>query len=228
MSIASVMLYVGCSSSDSSTSVQEENGSFTQEDNGTFKDPRDGKTYKTVKIDGLDDQVWMAENLNYKMDNSYCYDDDPANCEKYGRLYTWETAKEACPPGWHLPTRGEFETLIANVGGKDVPGKMLKSTTGWEDDDGRSGNGTDAYGFNVLPAGAHDSHGSAYPNAGEGARFWSASEGQEFGGQHLYLNYGDNILLFERGGHGRKAFSSLSPGLMLTHLSLFARSCRPV
>ena len=74
----------------------------------------------------------MAENLNYETKDSYCYENDPANCEKYGRLSTWEAALNACPPGWHLPSREEFETLVANVGGSDIAGINLKSTTGWK------------------------------------------------------------------------------------------------
>mgnify|MGYP003552670525 CR=1 FL=1 len=90
----------------------------------TLTDPRDGKTYKIVKIGN---QTWMAENLNVKTKDSWCYDDEESNCKKYGRLYTRRAAMKACPSGWHLPSKSEFETLIEAVGGKSEAGKMLKS-----------------------------------------------------------------------------------------------------
>lgn len=58
---------------------------------GTMTDDRDGKVYKTfsIEVEG-ETYTWLAENLNYAVDNSWCYEDDPANCEKFGRLYsTW-------------------------------------------------------------------------------------------------------------------------------------------
>ena len=152
----------------------------------SMKDPRDGKTYKTVKIGK---QVWMAENLNYDIKHSYCYDDDPENCEKYGRLYTWVAANYVCPEGWHLPTKEEFEILMSNVGGIETAGKMLKSKQGWDSYEHefehalQDGNGIDKYGFNVLPAGDRYYDYDFY-RAGKNAYFWCATESGE---NHAYL-----------------------------------------
>ena len=112
---------------------------------GSFTDSRDGQSYKTVTIGS---QTWMAENLNYKTDKSYCYGDVESNCSKYGRLYMYDV-ETPCPSGWHLPTKAEFETLLSAVGGESTAGAKLKSTSGWSN----SGNGSDDYSFSALPAG---------------------------------------------------------------------------
>ena len=130
-------------------------------------DSRDGQVYKTVKIGS---QTWMAENLNYETAESYCYEDKSANCDKYGRLYTWAAAMEACPGGWHLPSVDEFEALINAVGGKSTAGQKLKSKTGWKED----GNGTDVYSFTALPAGVRNESGK-YSREGANADFWSTA-----------------------------------------------------
>jgi uncharacterized protein (TIGR02145 family) len=80
---------------------------------GFFTDPRDGQTYNVIEIGG---QMWLGENLNYVTDSSYCYDHNPENCNKYGRLYSWNVAKRACPDGWHLPTDEEWKVLERTLG----------------------------------------------------------------------------------------------------------------
>ena len=146
---------------------------------GSFTDTRDNKTYKTVKIGT---QTWMAENLNYDVPGNdttdVCYDNKPDNCQKYGRLYDGETAKKACPSGWHLPSREEWEALEATAGGDGYKYK-LKAKSGWMENDG-----TDEYGFSALPGGKHgyldpeaceDGCEPSFWDAGSAGRWWSST-----------------------------------------------------
>lgn len=145
---------------------------------GTVKD-KDGNVYRTVKIGK---QVWMAENLKLKTSDSWCYDDKVANCKKYGRLYTWKAALQACPSGWHLPSKTNFEMLFDAVGGESKAGKMLRSKTGWN----FSRNNTDAYSFSALPAGYRLSN---YSAEGSCANFWGSTK---YGSRDAYSMFVEN------------------------------------
>ena len=72
----------------------------------TFYDERDGKIYKLEQVNG---KTWFKENLNFKTNESYCYDNKESNCDEFGRLYTYKAALNACPSGFHLPNKIEIE-----------------------------------------------------------------------------------------------------------------------
>jgi len=132
-------------------------------------------------------QTWMAENLNYTADSSWCYLRNPSYCETYGRLYTWKSAmaglessgtepsgvQGVCPSGWHLPSFAEWRTLRdyadANSGG-DPSGYHLKSTSGWLDD----GNGSDAFGLSLTPGG-YDPFDHLFEALGTMGTWWSST-----------------------------------------------------
>jgi uncharacterized protein (TIGR02145 family) len=113
----------------------------------------------------------MGENLNYNANGSKCYNNSESNCQKYGRLYNWSTAKSACPRGWHLPSDVEWTRLTDFIGGSSTAGTMLKAASGWNS----NGNGTDEYGFSALPGGSGYSDGS-FGNVGDFGPWWSATE----------------------------------------------------
>jgi len=140
--------------------------------NGQICDTRDYQIYKTVFIDN---ETWMAQNMNYQTGNSWCYKDKPENCDKYGRLYDWNTAKSVCPEGWHLPTIGAIDSLIDHAGkfhtDNDVE-KGLKSTEGWNSPEE---NGDDYWHFSVIPGGGWNSM-FEYRGEGTAAYFWSNTE----------------------------------------------------
>ena len=181
-------------------SITVNNGGGT----GTFTDPRDGQTYATVNIGS---QTWMAENLNYITANSWTYDDDPANGDVYGRLYTWDAAMNGeassnnvpsgvpgvCPPGWHLPSDAEWDILVNYLGGSGVAGGKMKETgtTHW---DSPNIDATNSNGFTALPGGRH-SFGS-FNGLGYESHWWSStvsSGGWYPWGRSLY--HGDGLVV---------------------------------
>lgn len=165
-----------------SNSTEISSSSWPQYSYGQLIDERDGHVYKTVKIGK---QTWMAENLNYAYTQpvkiasktidsaSFCNNNEPDSCAKYGRLYVWEAAvgcvnesinsrfdenfkhRGICPENWHIPSINEWETLIEESHFSAID---LRSTSGWLN----GFIGSDTFGFNSLPAGLYDVSGSGY------------------------------------------------------------------
>ena len=149
---------------------------------------------------------------------SWCFgkkdNGDSSTCDVAGRLYTWAAAMDSagvwstngkgcgynrpcsstapvrgiCPEGWHLPTSYEFDLLRIAVGGTSISGEVLKSTSGWDDYDGESGNGTDSFGFSALPAGYGNLNGY-FDNDGKYANFWTSTDFNIYNAYLLYFSY---------------------------------------
>ena len=146
----------------------------------TITDVRDGTVYPTVLIG---EQCWLAKNLGFETTDSWCYDNDPANCLTYGRLYRWEAIMNGattsnnvpsgvqgiCPPGWHIPSKNEWTILVEHIGLEDRVGYEIKATSGWHD----FGNGNNSSGFNALPAGSGS--GDYFSNITRHSSFWSST-----------------------------------------------------
>jgi uncharacterized protein (TIGR02145 family) len=148
------------------------------QETGTFKDPRDGKVYKTVKIES---QWIMAENLAYKpiSGNFWTYDNKPNNLEKYGYMYDWETAKIIAPKGWHLPSKEEWEQFYKALGNDASKVYEAIKTNG-------------SSGFNSVLSGYRHDDGK-YSFEGSTAHFWSSTAESEFNAWNFNC-YGDDKL----------------------------------
>ena len=184
-----------------------------------FCDDRDSSLYTFALFDEKNSipVTIMAENLHYKVDGSYCKDNDTSNCALYGRYYSWDAATEGnvCPTGWHLPDTTEWNRLKNQVwlGSNGIytdstMGKALKSKSGWSSYvvdtvlvDGEkdtvmvSGNGESYKGFNALPVGIGISTGAVlisddFRTEGFGnlAYFWTSTSQPE-GGAYAYIYY---------------------------------------
>jgi uncharacterized protein (TIGR02145 family) len=119
---------------------------------------------------------------------AWCYyDNDPANGETYGKLYNWHAVNDPrglAPEGWHVPSDDEWTILTDNLGGEDVAGTKMKSTSGWEKD----GNASNESGFAGLPGGSRNYNG-AFSNIGNNGYWWSYTEIDTSIAWNRYLNY---------------------------------------
>jgi len=169
--------------------------SFSQQ-TAKFKDVRDDKVYKTVKIGN---QTWMTENLAFNADsNCWAYDNDQSFVAKYGYLYNWKTAKKACPAGWHLPNKEEFETLLNNCGGSGKEAYKALFPGG-------------SSGFSAQ-FGGYGYGNSGFGGIGELAYFWSSSEesGYSEDEETGELSYHESACDLEFNSYYSKAYISVS------------------
>jgi len=176
-------LSVSCSGNSDTSTHYCSGGAMKEYGSVTYGE----QTYRTVVIGR---QTWMAENFNYEAEGSKCYDDDPSNCAKYGRLYNWETAMTACPSGWHLPSLAEYNTLSNYVRAasncSNCDAAKLKATNGWV-----SYNSTDEYGFSALGGGYGFTGGAGFNYIGHQGYWWIATNttyGNEPSAYVWYMN----------------------------------------
>jgi uncharacterized protein (TIGR02145 family) len=184
MALAMAFTFLACGK-------KPEEGSLTYE----------GKTYKTVKIG---EQTWMAENLNFAANGGTCYDNDPANCDKYGRLYSWADAmafntscnkggcasdiqphhRGICPPGWCIPSEADWGQLIDYVGGSSK--RLVKAGLATFPAGGRITNGSfeNRYGWEWW---------STHEKSGTAIKLVNATTNQAFVGfsSYFYNDYMD-------------------------------------
>jgi uncharacterized protein (TIGR02145 family) len=166
-----------------------------------------GKVYTTVQIGS---QCWLRENLDVGIMvpgaqsqtangtiEKYCYGDSATNCNIYGGLYQWsevmqydtiQGARGICPPGWHVPSLAEVETLSVAVGGDGNALKEIGQGYG-------GGAGTNTSGFSVLLAGYRLGTGS-FDYLGRYAQLWTSTRADATTARNLFLYYlSPNVVL---------------------------------
>lgn len=130
------------------------------------------------------DEEWIRAGWSGKPAWRY-YDDDPTNGLTYGKLYNWYAVNDPrriCPEGYRVPSENDWQVLIDYLGGEEVAGEKMKSTSGWDEfrnmneENKKNGNGTNESGFSALPAGslAHNSQIESFKSLGSLGGWWSS------------------------------------------------------
>jgi uncharacterized protein (TIGR02145 family) len=169
---------------------------------------KDSSIYNTVKIGT---QEWMTEDLNVshfrngdsipevespdswkvaseKGKPAWCfYQDNPIQGGNYHRLYNWYAVNDPrglAPVGWRIPTDSEWEVIQTYLGGVNLAGDKMKSSSGWAS----NGNGTNESGFTGFPGGFRDDEGP-FKEIGKCGFWWSSSESIPNNAWSRYLYY---------------------------------------
>lgn len=158
----------------------------------TFSDNRDNQTYEYVEIG---DRTWMAENLNYSTPTSCYYENDSLNNHSFGKLYTWDEAQTACPSGWHLPTRADWNELEQfwrnNLKQTDNSSfaKALKSIDSNQWEEVKYGN--NSTGFNGSGSGHYDSNFNSFSSLKRSAFYWTKDMDESTSNGIVLTYYGE-------------------------------------
>jgi uncharacterized protein (TIGR02145 family) len=132
-----------------------------------------GQFIPTIKVGELQ---WTAANLSvthYRdgtaipASHVFVYDDSEANASKYGRLYSWTAVNSGklCPVGWRVPTKADWESLLAVYSGKSLKAVVDTWTT----------NADNQSSFSGVPGGIADGNGG-YDGKGDYTYIWTATE----------------------------------------------------
>lgn len=176
------------------------NCSKKMDTNNNFSTSLEGKGVRSKLM--LDGRVWMTENLSIDISESYCQQDATLNCDHYGRLYTWQAAKNSCNmlgDEWRLPTNEEWQTMAKSYGGIYTD----------SEDRGKSAyfsllEGGDAE-FNALLGGNREANGN-YERLGAHGFYWTATEYDST--EAWFYNFGKgSTLLNHHTGDKQRALS---------------------
>jgi uncharacterized protein (TIGR02145 family) len=160
-----------------------------------------GTTYSSKRM--ADGKQWTTRNLNVNTVPSYCYEDAELNCRRYGRLYTWESARRVCHSlgdRWRLPTDDEWRQMAKHDGGvsedSDDRGKAAYKTL-------LAGGNS---GFGALLGGGRSDDGQ-YARLEAHGFYWTASESDPASGWFYNFGRGGLALHRQNGGEKQRAFS---------------------
>jgi uncharacterized protein (TIGR02145 family) len=150
-----------------------------------------------------DGKEWTTNNLNVYAVSSYCYADGELNCQRYGRLYTWESAGRVCQSlgdGWRLPTDNEWRQMAKHYGGvsedSDDRGKAAYKTL-------LAGGSS---GFNAVLGGGRSDDGQ-YARLEAHGFYWTASESDPASALFYNFGRGGQALHRQSGGEKQQVFS---------------------
>ena len=160
-----------------------------------------GSTSASLQVSSkrmADGKEWTTANLNVTASPSYCYENAESNCRRYGRLYTWTSAQQACQSlgvRWRVPTDAEWRQMAKHYGGVSADA-VDKGTAAYAAlmSGGPSG-------FNAVLGGNRSIDGQ-YARLEAHGFYWTASENDPTSAP--FYNFGKGGQAFHRQAQGEK------------------------
>lgn len=151
-------------------------------------------------MQAITDEEWIR--AGQEETPAWCYyKNDPANGEFFGRLYNGYAVYDPrglAPPGWHVPTKVDWNRLVAELGGFSSAGTKMKSQSHWASSN--TDKGTNSSGFTALPGSFRLEYG-LFP------------EGKDFGLGYYATFWPCEALIYYSSAFGGPDFCEMDRGL---------------
>jgi len=163
--LLALILFLNCSPDNQTVKIGNQNWMAENLSTETFRNGDKIKHAKTI-------DEWVTSGKNKQP--AWCYYENNSTNKKFGKIYNYYAVMDSrglAPEGWHIPSVEEWNKLMNHLGGKNIAGSKLKSSSNWKGNLNKDSKNS----FNGLPGGFRDKDGN-FNMIGQYTIWWTSTQ----------------------------------------------------